>query len=239
MGDSVKKNKTAKSVTLAKKIKTIKPVSPAKNIVSVPIESISASISIPVKSCDSFLVESDLVKSIESVRNSFPFNMISDSAYLLALNVFISEIGKETLNKKELKHGHLEPIIEETQSINLRIDDEPKMIQVGNTLTISEKDALVALLTEFKEVFAWSYKDMPEIDTDIVQHYIPTYPTMKSVKQKLRRMKSEWTIKIKEEVEKQYNVGFLRVVNYPKWLTNVVLVPKKDGKLRMCVDFEI
>ena len=111
------------------------------------------------------------------------------------------------------------------------------MIQVGNTLTISEKDALVALLTEFKEVFAWSYKDMPEIDTDIVQHYIPTYPTMKSVKQKLRRMKSEWTIKIKEEVEKQYNVGFLRVVNYPKWLTNVVLVPKKDGKLRMCVDF--
>ena len=110
MEDSVKKNKTAKSVTLAKKIKTIKPVSPAKNIVSVPIESISASISIPVKSCDSFLVESDLVKSIESVKSSFPFNMIFDSAYLLALNVFISEIGKETLNNKELKQGHLESI---------------------------------------------------------------------------------------------------------------------------------
>ena len=40
--------------------------------------------------------------------------MISDFAYLLALNVFISEIGKETLNNKELKHGHLEPIKEET-----------------------------------------------------------------------------------------------------------------------------
>ena len=42
------------------------------------------------------------------------------------------------------------------------------MIQVGNTLTTFEKDALVALLTEFKEVFAWSYEDMPGIDTDIV-----------------------------------------------------------------------
>ena len=107
--------------------------------------------------------------------------MISDSAYLLALNVFISEIGKETLNNEELKHGYLEPINEETQPINLGTDDEPKMIQVGNTLTTLEKDALMALLTEFKKVFAWSYEDMPGIDTDIVQHYIPTDPTMKPV----------------------------------------------------------
>ena len=108
--------------------------------------------------------------------------MIFDSAYLLALNVFISKIGKETLNNKELKHGHLEPIKEETQPINLGTDDEPKILQVGNTLTTSEKDALVALLTEFKEVFAWSYEDMSGIDTDIEQHCIPTDLTMKPVK---------------------------------------------------------
>ena len=107
--------------------------------------------------------------------------MISDSAYLLALNVFIFEIGKENLNTMELKYGHLEPIKEETQPINLGTNDEPKMIQVGNTLTTFERDALVALLTEFKEVFAWSYEDMPRIDTDIVQHFIPTDPTMKPV----------------------------------------------------------
>ena len=85
----MRKIKTIKSVTFAKKIKTAKPVSPAKNIVSILIESISTSVFIPVKSvCDNFLVK--FVESVESIDNSFPFNMISDSAYLLALNVFIS-----------------------------------------------------------------------------------------------------------------------------------------------------
>ena len=27
------------------------------------------------------------------------------------------------------------------------------------------------------------------------------------------------------------------MVNYPEWLANVVLVLKKDGKVKMCVDF--
>ena len=51
-------------------------------------------------------------------------------------------------------------------------------------------------------------------------------------------MKPKWTLKIKEKAEKQYNAGFLRVVNYLEWLANVVPVPKKDGKVRMCVDFQ-
>ena len=46
----MRKIKTAMSVTLAKKIKIVKPVTSAKNIVSIPIKSIFASISIPVKS---------------------------------------------------------------------------------------------------------------------------------------------------------------------------------------------
>ena len=87
--DSVKKIKTVKSVTFAKMIKTVELVAPAKNIVSVPIEFISGSISIPVNSvCDSILVESDLVKSIESVKNSFPYNMIVNSAYFVGFECF-------------------------------------------------------------------------------------------------------------------------------------------------------
>ena len=50
-------------------------------------------------------------------------------------------------------------------------------------------------------------------------------------------MKSEIILKIKEEVEKQLNAGFLIAIAYSNWVANIVPVPKKDGKVRMCVDY--
>ena len=44
-------------------------------------------------------------------------------------------------------------------------------------------------------------------------------------------------LKIKEEVKKQLDAGFLEVAKYPEWVANVALVPKKYGKVRMCVDY--
>ena len=45
------------------------------------------------------------------------------------------------------------------------------------------------------------------------------------------------SLKIKEEVRKQFDVGFLAVARYPEWVANIVLVPKKDGKVWLCVDY--
>ena len=44
-------------------------------------------------------------------------------------------------------------------------------------------------------------------------------------------------LKIKEEVKKQLDVGFLEVAKYPEWVANIVPIPKKDGKVRICVDY--
>ena len=55
--------------------------------------------------------------------------------------------------------------------------------------------------------------------------------------QKLRRMRTEWLLKIKEEVTKQLKVGFIKPMHQAEWIANVVLVPKNDGKVRVCVDF--
>ena len=44
-------------------------------------------------------------------------------------------------------------------------------------------------------------------------------------------------LKIKEKVQKQLDAGFLEVAKYPKWVANIIPIPKKDGKVRMCVDY--
>ena len=50
-------------------------------------------------------------------------------------------------------------------------------------------------------------------------------------------MISEIILKTKEEVEKQLKASFLTAIAYLDWVANIVPVPKKDGKVRMCVDY--
>ena len=66
---------------------------------------------------------------------------------------------------------------------------------------------------------------------------MPILPHNRPVKHKLRRLHPRWSLQVKEEIQKQLSVGFLSVVQYPEWLANVIPVPKKDHKVRVCVDF--
>ena len=93
------------------------------------------------------------------------------------------------------------------------------------------------MLHDYVEVFSWTYEDMSGLDTDIVVHHLPTKEDYPLVKQKVRRMRPDMSEKIKVGVMKQFNTDFLAITSYPQWVTNVVPVPKKDGKVCMCVDY--
>ena len=78
---------------------------------------------------------------------------------------------------------------------------------------------------------------MPGLDTNIVVHRLSTKEDCPPVKQKVRRMRHDMSEKIKAEVMKQFDAGFIAVTSYPQCVANIVLVPKKYGKVRMCVDY--
>ena len=72
--------------------------------------------------------------------------------------------------------------------------------------------------------------NMPGIDPTIIQHHIPLLPNSKPIKQKLWRMRLDWALNLKEQVEKQFEEGFMIVIEYPEWIANIVPIPKKRGK---------
>ncbi|XP_070045915.1 uncharacterized protein [Nicotiana tomentosiformis] len=95
----------------------------------------------------------------------------------------------------------------------------------------------IRFLKEYEYIFAWSYDDMTGLSTSIVAHKLPTNPICPPVKQKLRKLRPDMSLKIKEEFTKQIKAKVLRVVEYPTWLANIVSVPKKYRKVRVCVDY--
>ncbi|KAM2171548.1 hypothetical protein ACFX1R_036628 [Malus domestica] len=72
--------------------------------------------------------------------------------------------------------------------------------------------------------------DMPGISLDIICHRLSIDPKTKPVRQKQRSYDAEQYEAMKAEVEKLKSVGFVREVNYPTWVANVVLVKKNSTK---------
>ncbi|XP_051152016.1 uncharacterized protein LOC127265996 [Andrographis paniculata] len=82
------------------------------------------------------------------------------------------------------------------------------------------------------ECLAWDYSEMPELARDLIEHRLPIKKGFKPYKQPQRRVSPELMPQIKEEIEKLLKVGFIR-----PWLDNIVPVTKKNGKIRICIDF--
>ncbi|XP_070035446.1 uncharacterized protein [Nicotiana tomentosiformis] len=138
------------------------------------------------------------------------------------------EISRE-LNHFEEKP---KPNLNETEAINLGDQDNIRETKISVHLEPQIKEEIIKALFEYKDVFAWSYDDMPGLSTDLVVHKLPTDPPFPPVKQKLRKFKTDMSVKIKEEITKQLDAKVIRVTRYPTWLSNVVPVPKKDVSRR-------
>ncbi|GAU37187.1 hypothetical protein TSUD_30520 [Trifolium subterraneum] len=147
------------------------------------------------------------------------------------------EIPDEIRRLLDQEKRIIQPHEEVIELINLGSEEEKKEIKIGASLEASVKERMIVLLREYVDIFARSYQDMPGLDPEIVEYHLPLKPECPPVKQKLRRTHPDMTLKIKEEVQKQIDAGFLITSEYLQWLANIVPVPKKDGKVRMCVDY--
>ncbi|XP_039686367.1 uncharacterized protein [Medicago truncatula] len=78
---------------------------------------------------------------------------------------------------------------------------------------------------------------MPGLKREVVELKLPIRPDKKPVKQIPRRFAPQILPKIKEEIDRLLKCGFIRPARYVDWLANVVPVKKKNGTIRVCIDF--
>ena len=75
------------------------------------------------------------------------------------------------------------------------------------------------------------------IPREVTEHALRIVLGSKPAKQCLRGFDNERHRAIDEEIAKLLAAEFIKEVYHSDWLTNPVLVKKKTGKWRMCVDY--
>lgn len=78
---------------------------------------------------------------------------------------------------------------------------------------------------------------MSGVPRELAEHHLNTDPKMKPIKQFLRHFNDESREPMGEEIAQLLATGFIIEVFHPHWLANAVLVLKKNGTWRMCVNY--
>jgi len=130
-----------------------------------------------------------------------------------------------------------EPSVESIVQIQIDGTDPERCVGIGAKLKGSIRRQLITVLKKHKRTFAWTTDDMLGIDLEIAAHHLNVDPSYKPVKQKRRKLGPERAKVVNEEVERILKSGLIHEVKYPDWLANTVVVKKKNGKWRVCVDY--
>ncbi|XP_075486236.1 uncharacterized protein LOC142525832 [Primulina tabacum] len=137
--------------------------------------------------------------------------------------------------ERTMGRGEVHFVAEEEQEV---IEIGPgQQIRVARDLSISTRVSLINCLKTNIRVFAWSQQDLTGISPLIAEHQLNILPGSHPVKQKMRHFGPEKDKVIDAQIKELLKAGHIREIQFPTWLSNVVLVPKSTGRWRMCVDF--
>ena len=118
------------------------------------------------------------------------------------------------------------------------VEIEPgKTLNINKNLTAEQEEKLVQLLRKFKVAFAWDYPDMKGIDPQLCTHHIYIEKDARPIRQPQKRLNPHLKDAMKDELQKLLDVNFIYPISDSKWVFPLVVVPKKNGKWRICVDY--
>jgi hypothetical protein len=131
----------------------------------------------------------------------------------------------------------LQPKPEEVKDCNIGTKETPKLVKISKYLPPEMKSKYVDMLKQYKDVFAWSYDELKTYDTTIIEHKIPLKKGIKPFRQKLRQINPILLHVIEREVKNILDAKIIVPLRYFERVANLVPVRKKNGEIRICMDF--
>ncbi|XP_030937501.1 uncharacterized protein LOC115962766 [Quercus lobata] len=169
-----------------------------------------------------------------------PYTAIVARPWLYALRAVSStlhlKVKYPSENRVEEFMGTEEAKCEDLEKVFVG-DNSEKFFQVGAQLPPQEKEELVEFLKRNVDVFMWNAYEAPRVDPSFICHHLNVNPSATPKKQPPQGSSKDHTNSVKDEVMKLKQAGAIKEEFYPKWLANIVVVKKKNGKWRVCVDF--
>lgn len=107
------------------------------------------------------------------------------------------------------------------------------IVDVSSTLTAVERDRLLELINQYQGCFSSASRVG---QTPLTKHRIITDVDARPIRQNPYRVAPKEREAIQRQVKTMLEDGVIRPSNSP-WASPVVLVKKKDGSLRFCVDY--
>jgi hypothetical protein len=131
----------------------------------------------------------------------------------------------------------LQPHPEEVEDCDIGTKENPRLVKLSRYLSPEIKCKYVEFLSQYKDVFSWYYDELITYDTTIMEHKISLKQGVKPFMQKLRKINPMLLPVIEKEVKKLMDAKIIVPLRYSKWVANLVPVRKKNGEIRLCVDF--
>ncbi|XP_074304433.1 uncharacterized protein LOC141639153 [Silene latifolia] len=123
----------------------------------------------------------------------------------------------------ETLEDEVKSTVDDLKELNLGTDKDPPPIYVSALLTKEEEEEYYKLLVEYKDVFAWSYKEMPGLSPKIAVHRLAIRKGISPRKQSQRRFRTELIPEIEKEVNKLIEAGFIREDDFPLPVTELMI----------------
>jgi hypothetical protein len=112
-----------------------------------------------------------------------------------------------------------------------------RVLSLGKVCSKVKQENFVYLCQEFIDVFAWTYDDLKGFDPSLFQHTTNLNNDANLVRKKKIPVNPKIEPMMRKELSKLIEANIIFPIEHSSWVANPIPVKKKNGEIRLCLDF--